>query len=142
MPVLSLNLACICFWGIGYLECLLLLSLLLISERHLSVTVEILAESYPPKKLVKFTGFCMESSQYRSTAKPVLSDHLFSWQRKSLLAGGCFLLNISSAESSCMSFLHYFHTAISNHLSVKVKNMSCFIWLLNTGLTVQLLLQV
>ena len=36
---------------------------------------------------------------------------------KSLLTGGCLLLNESSAESSCMSFLHYFHAAISNHLS-------------------------
>ena len=34
------------------------------------------------------------------------------------------------------SFLHYFHTAISNHLSEKKKNMSCFICSLNTGLTV------
>ena len=33
-----------------------------------------------------------------------------------------------------MSSLHYFHAAISNHLSVKAKNVSCFIWLLNTGL--------
>ena len=50
--------------------------------------------------------------------------------------GGCLLLNESSAESSCMSFLHYFHAAISNHLSVKAKNISCFIWSLKTGLTV------
>ena len=32
--------------------------------------------------------------------------------------GGCLLLHESSAESSCMSFLHYFHSAISNHLSI------------------------
>ena len=31
---------------------------------------------------------------------------------------GCLLLHDSSAESSCMSFLHYFHSAISNHLSI------------------------
>ena len=31
------------------------------------------------------------------------------------------LLNESSAESSCISFLHYFHAAISNHLSEKPK---------------------
>ena len=30
--------------------------------------------------------------------------------------GGCLLLHDSSAESSC--FLHYFHSAISNHLSI------------------------
>ena len=35
-----------------------------------------------------------------------------------------------------MSFLHYFHEAISNHLSEKAKNMSYFIWSLNTGLIV------
>ena len=34
-----------------------------------------------------------------------------------------------------LSFLHYFHAAISNHLSEK-QNMSCYIWSLNTGLTV------
>ena len=41
--------------------------------------------------------------------------------QKALVAGGYFLLNESSAESSCMSFLHYFHLAISKHLSVKPK---------------------
>ena len=34
--------------------------------------------------------------------------------------GGCLLLHESSAESSCMSFLHYFHSAISNHLSIAI----------------------
>ena len=34
---------------------------------------------------------------------------------------GCLLLYESSAESSCMSFLHYFHAAISKHLSEKPK---------------------
>ena len=51
---------------------------------------------------------------------------------KSLLTGGCLLLNESSAES--MSFLHFFHATISNHLSAS-QNMYCFIWSLNTGLT-------
>ena len=54
---------------------------------------------------------------------------------KSLLTGDCLLLNESSTESSCMSFLHYFHAAISNHLSEK-PNMFCCIWSLNMGLTV------
>ena len=40
-----------------------------------------------------------------------------------LLTGSDLLLNESSAESSCMSFLHYFHAAISNHLSEKPKNV-------------------
>ena len=44
---------------------------------------------------------------------------------KSLLAGGCLLLNESSVV----------HAAISNHLSEKPV-MCCFIWSLNTGLTV------
>ena len=51
-----------------------------------------------------------------NTIKPVLSDHI---QQDIFLAfqiGGCLLLHESSAESSCMSFLHYFHSAISNHL--------------------------
>ena len=39
-----------------------------------------------------------------------------------------------------MSFLYYFHAAISNHLSEKPKNMSSCIWSLNTGLTVLFLL--
>ena len=47
------------------------------------------------------------------------------------------------AESSfmSMSFLHYFHAAISNQLSEMPKNMSYFIWSLNTGLTVYLVLR-
>ena len=43
------------------------------------------------------------------------------------------MLNESSAEST--SFLHYFHAAISNHLSEKPKMSRC-LWSLNTGLTV------
>ena len=34
--------------------------------------------------------------------------------------GGFLLLHESSAESSCLSFLHYFHSAISNHLSIAI----------------------
>ena len=34
------------------------------------------------------------------------------------------------------SFLHYFHTAIMNHLPKKPKTCLDFIWWLNTGLTV------
>ena len=51
-----------------------------------------------------------------STVKPVLSDNIK--QNNTYLAvqtGGCLLLHKSSEES--MNFLHYFHTAISNHLS-------------------------
>ena len=49
------------------------------------------------------------------TVKPVLSNHT---KRDIFLAfqtGYCLLLHESIAESSCMSFLHYFHSAISNH---------------------------
>ena len=39
-------------------------------------------------------------------------------------------------SSACMSFLLYFHAAVSNHLSEKPNiRMSCFIWSLDTGLT-------
>ena len=42
-------------------------------------------------------------------------------------------------ESSRMSFLHYFHAGISNHLSEKPHIiMSCFLWSLNRVLTVNL----
>ena len=55
-----------------------------------------------------------------STVKPVLSDHL---QQDIVLAfqtGGCLLLHEGSAESSSMSFMHYFHSAISNIPSVNI----------------------
>ena len=55
------------------------------------------------------------------TVKPVLSDHIkiqiFGFS-DTHLPGGCLLLQESSAENSCLSFLHYFHSAISNHLSI------------------------
>ena len=40
---------------------------------------------------------------------------------KLLLTGVCLLLNESSAESPCMSFLYFFHTAKINHSSEKPK---------------------
>ena len=55
----------------------------------------------------------------------------------SLLTGCCLLLDESSAESSGMS--HYFHAAISNHLSEKPKMCIVLKWSLNTGLTVSAL---
>ena len=56
---------------------------------------------------------------------------------KSLKTGSCLLMNESSAESSCRSFLHYFRAAINNHLYEKPK-ICCLIWSLNTGLTVSM----
>ena len=53
------------------------------------------------------------------TVKPVLSDHIQQGIFLAFQTGGCLLLYESSAESSCMSFMDYFHTAISNHLSEK-----------------------
>ena len=50
--------------------------------------------------------------------------------------GGCLLLNESSAESSCRSFMHYFQSAISNHLSEKPNICHLNGWSLKTGLTV------
>ena len=49
------------------------------------------------------------------TVQPVLSDHIKHCIFSAFQTGGCLLLHESSAESSCMSFLHYFHSAISNH---------------------------
>ena len=66
------------------------------------------------------------------TVKSVLSDHikqdiLLAFQTGGCLlphesseTGGCLLLHESSAESSCTSFLHCFHAAISNHLSIAI----------------------
>ena len=50
------------------------------------------------------------------TVKPVLSDHIKQDIFLGFQTGGSLLLHESSAESSSMSFLHYFHSAISNHL--------------------------
>ena len=53
-----------------------------------------------------------------NTVKPVFSDNI---KRDIFLAfqtGGYLLLHENSAESSYVSFLHYFHPAISNHMSV------------------------
>ena len=52
-----------------------------------------------------------------STVKPVLSDHIL--QQGIFLAfqtAGCLLLHESRAES----FLYYFQSAISNHLSIAI----------------------
>ena len=52
--------------------------------------------------------------------KPVLSDHIKQEIFLAFQTGGCLLLYESSAESSCMSFLYYFHSAISNHRSIAI----------------------
>ena len=49
---------------------------------------------------------------------------------KSLLTGGCLLLNEEKLMHELLHYM-YFYAAISNHLSEKPK-----IWSLNTGLTV------
>ena len=46
------------------------------------------------------------------TVKPVFRDHIKQDIFLAFQTGGCLLLHGSSAESSCMSFLHYFHSAI------------------------------
>ena len=56
----------------------------------------------------------------KGTVRPVLSDHIKQDIFLAFQTGGCLLLHERSAESSCMSFLHYFHSAISNHLSVAI----------------------
>ena len=58
------------------------------------------------------------------TVKPLSyhkTRHIFGFFQ----TGGCSLLNESSTESSCwligvLSFLCYFHSAISNHLSIAI----------------------
>ena len=54
------------------------------------------------------------------TVKPVLSDHIKQDIFLDFQTGGCLLLHESSTRSSCRSFLHYFHSAISNHLSIVI----------------------
>ena len=53
---------------------------------------------------------------WQGTVKPVLSYHIEQYIFLAFQTGGCLLLNERSAES--MSFLHYFHSAISNHLVI------------------------
>ena len=64
------------------------------------------------------TGLVFLIAMY--TVKPVLSDHIKQYISLAFQTGGWLLLNESSAESSCMSFLHYFHSAISNQLSIAI----------------------
>ena len=52
-----------------------------------------------------------------NTVKPVLSDHIRKDIFLAFQTGGCLLLPESIAESS---FLHYFHSALSNHLSIAI----------------------
>ena len=54
------------------------------------------------------------------TVKPVLSDHIKQDIFLAFQTGGCLIRHESSAESSCLRFLHYFHSAISNHLSMVI----------------------
>ena len=46
------------------------------------------------------------------TVKPVLSNHIKQYIFLAFQTGGCLLLHESSAESSCLSFLHCFHSAL------------------------------
>ena len=51
----------------------------------------------------------------------MLSDHIKQDIFLAFQTGGCLLLYESSAESSCMSFLHYFHAAISKTCLINPK---------------------
>ena len=63
----------------------------------------------------------------------MLSEHIQQDIFLAFQTGGDLLLHERSAESSCMSFLHYFHSAISNHLSIAISPE----WMVaKTGLTV------
>ena len=67
---------------------------------------------------LKFQTFHYKTSQH--TVKPVLSDHIKQNIFLAFQTGGCLLLHESSAESSCRSFLHFFHSVISSHLSIVI----------------------
>ena len=69
----------------------------------------------------------LEQKKKKNNVKP-LSDHMKPDIFLAFQAGGCSLLHESSAEISCMSFQHYFHSAISNHLSCHLNG-----WSLKTG---------
>ena len=56
-----------------------------------------------------------------NTVKPVLSNHIKQDINLAFQTCGCLLLNESSAESS---FLRYFHSAISKHLSIEISMSS------------------
>ena len=59
------------------------------------------------------------------TVRPVLSDHIKQDIFLAFQTGGCLLLHESSAESSSSrSFLCFFHSAISNHLSILISMSS------------------
>ena len=62
-----------------------------------------------------------------NTVKPVLSDHIKQDIFLAFQTGGCLLLHESIAERSVLvqkarklCFLQYFHSAISNHLSIAI----------------------
>ena len=59
-------------------------------------------------------------STSKGSVKPVLSDHIKQDIFLAFQTGGCLLLPESSAEGSCMSCMHYFRSAISNHLSIAI----------------------
>ena len=61
-----------------------------------------------------------DSCFYTCTVKPVLSYHIKQDIFLVFQTGGCLLLNESSTESSCGSFLCYFHSVISNNLSIAI----------------------
>ena len=66
-----------------------------------------------------FVSGCLDSMiSLVSTVKPEFSNHIKQDILLAFQTGGYLLLHESSAESSCMSFLHYFHSAISNHLPI------------------------
>ena len=56
--------------------------------------------------------------QNLDVVKPVLSNHIKQDIFLAFQTCGCLLLHESSAESR--SFLRYFHSAISNHLSITI----------------------
>ena len=60
------------------------------------------------------------------TVKPVLSDHIQQYIFVDFQTGGYLLLLESNAESLC--FLCYFHSSISNHMSIAISmSLKCVV---------------
>ena len=65
-------------------------------------------------------GHTTTLAEHNITVKPVLSDHIkqdIFWLFRQVVAYCCMKV---VQKSSCRSFLRYFHSAISNHLSIAI----------------------
>ena len=75
---------------------------------------------FSPQISIRMNIFLCFFFFFVSTVKPVSSDYIKQDIFLAFQTGGCLLLHESSTESSSRSFLHYFHSAISNHRSIAI----------------------